>query len=87
MDEPKFGEVCSHGSLKRKCELCERDAVILQLGNHVVCRDITIRKLKVIIKRMVGFVDMAELYHDFLDKDDGPTAKEYLNLIGKIENE
>ncbi len=27
----KFGEVCGHGSLKRKCEICERDEEIAAL--------------------------------------------------------
>ncbi len=31
----KFGEVCSHGNLKRKCEICERDDQIADLNRHI----------------------------------------------------
>lgn len=34
-NSPEYGKVCEHGSLKRKCEICERDQEISQLKSEL----------------------------------------------------
>jgi uncharacterized coiled-coil protein SlyX len=49
-----FGQVCQHGSLKRKCTICDQDAEITELKAQLAERDREIERLREALKNIIN---------------------------------
>ena len=83
MDDLEAGEVCQHGGIKRECTICELNELVL-IFNEMIRQEATISRYELIIKRLYGFADTAELYHDLLAVMDEDEADAYMQEIKKI---
>jgi uncharacterized coiled-coil protein SlyX len=85
-----FGQVCQHGSLKRKCTICDQDAEITELKAQLAERDAELfakdREIERLREALKNIINPMKKFQDEVAASNGELRLDPVMAIALCEN-